>query len=64
MDKFVLDWESVDRITLQCLSEHRDYLKESLEKHNKDEYLQPEDASRDYEMIYHITEVIKYFGGD
>lgn len=69
--KVKLDWETGDKITVQCLQSHRKFLKKQMKKYEKNpysetnpngEWMHPEDADFNRKMIVHLTEVIGYFG--
>lgn len=59
--KVELDLDIVDRLALVSLSDHRNYLIESLE--SSVEFLHPDDQQRNARLIGAFTEVIKYYGG-
>lgn len=58
--KVELDLDTVDRLALISLNDHRKFLTESLEAGN---YFHPDDQKRSAELIDAFTEVIKYYGG-
>lgn len=58
--KVELDLDTVDRLALVSLNDHRRFLIESLEA---GDYFHPDDKQRSAELINAFTEVIKYYGG-
>jgi len=62
--KIEIDSETVDRITLLGLTEHRAYLRKALRDHKKGtNKLHPEDLGYDTDMLEHFNKIIGYYGG-
>ena len=59
--KIELDLDTVDRIALISLQDHRNFLVESLE--GSVQFLHPDDQQRNARLIGAFTEVINYYGG-
>lgn len=59
-----LNWDVVDRITLQSLENHYNMNKETLDNyyHNGD-YLHRDDLEEVSLMMFHLKAVIDYYGG-
>jgi len=60
-DKVELDLDTLDRLALISLNDHRKYLVAMLEG---GDYLHPDDQNRNARLIGAFTEVIKYYGGE
>jgi hypothetical protein len=60
-DKVELDLDTLDRLALISLRDHRTYLISMLEG---SDYLHPDDQQRNARLIGAFTEVIKYYGGE
>jgi hypothetical protein len=60
-DKVELDLDTLDRLALISLKDHRTYLISMLEG---GDYLHPDDQQRNARLIGAFTEVIKYYGGE
>ena len=60
-DKVELDLDTLDRLALISLNDHRKHLVAMLEG---GEYLHPDDQQRNARLIGAFTEVIKYYGGE
>ena len=60
-DKVELDLDTLDRLALISLRDHRKYLISMLEG---GDYLHPDDQQRNARLIGAFTEVIKYYGGE
>jgi hypothetical protein len=60
-DKVELDLDTLDRLALISLNDHRKYLISMLEGTG---YLHPDDQQRNARLIGAFTEVIKYYGGE
>ena len=58
-DKVELDLDTLDRLALISLRDHRTYLISMLEG---GDYLHPDDQQRNARLIGAFTEVIKYYG--
>jgi len=58
-----IDCETVDRITLSSLKDHRKYMKKDLEDFLEGKYLHAEDVVRHAELIKAIELLIAYYGG-
>ena len=59
--KVELDLDTVDRLALISLNDHRKYLLDMLE--NGIEFVHPDDQQRNARLIGAFTEVINYYGG-
>ncbi len=59
-DKVELDLDTLDRLALISLNDHRKYLVDMLESGH---YLHPVDQQHNARLIGAFTEVIKYYGG-
>lgn len=59
--KVELDLDTVDRLALISLNDHRKHLIEMLE--GGAEFVHPDDQQRNARLIGAFTEVIKYYGG-
>ena len=60
-DKVELDLDTLDRLALISLNDHRKYLIDMLEGNS---YLHPDDQQRNARLVGAFTEVIKYYGSD
>jgi len=58
-DKVELDLDTLDRLALISLNDHRKYLIGMLES---GDYLHPDDQQRNARLIGAFTEIIKYYG--
>ena len=60
-----LDWDIVDKITLQSLENHYKINEEILDDyyHNGKWLLHRDDLEEPALMIYHLKAVIEYYGG-
>lgn len=62
---FVIPHEVADGITKASLIEHRKYLESELESHFKNgSWMHEEDITINREMIYCMTKLIAYYGGE
>lgn len=61
----VIPYEVVDGIVKAALIEARNYNQSELDAHFKDgKYLHPQDISGNRELIYCMTKLIEYYGGE
>jgi hypothetical protein len=58
-DRVELDLDTLDRLALISLRDHRTYLISMLEG---GDYLHPDDQQRNARLVGALTEVIKYYG--
>lgn len=59
-----LDWDTVDKITLQSLENHYKINKEILDDYyHNGTWLHRDDLEEVSLMIYHLKAVIEYYGG-
>jgi len=59
-----IDFETADRITLLCLKEQLDYLKDELRQHQyENQYMHPEDVVNNVKLIPALELIINHFGG-
>ena len=58
-----IDYETVDRITLINLIDHRKMLIKELEDYKVGMWLHPEDVIRNAELITALDILIPYYGG-
>ena len=59
-----IDYETADRITLLCLKEQLDYLREELRQHQyENQYMHPEDVANTVKMMPALELIIKHYGG-
>jgi hypothetical protein len=59
-----LDWDIVDKITLQSLENHHKINKEILDNYyHNGKWLHRDDLEDTSLMIYHLKAVIEYYGG-
>jgi len=59
-----LDWDVVDKITLQSLENHYKMNKESLDDYyHNGKWLHRDDLEATSLMIHHLKAVIDYYGG-
>lgn len=60
---FEIDYDLMDKITVENLADYEDSLKQSLDKHfTKGDWMHPEDINHAKEMIKAIKFVLKDFG--
>lgn len=60
---FELDYNMVDKITVDNLKEYKKSLKDSLDAHFQDgAWMHPDDVEHAKEMIKALEFVLKYFG--
>jgi len=59
-DKVELDLDTLDRLAVLSLNDHRKYLISMLEG---SDFLHPDDQQRNARLIGAFTEVINYYGG-
>lgn len=66
MRKLEIDFETADRITICCMKEQLDYLKEEIRLHVEEgKYLHPEDYHNSMTKYIPALEcLIAYFGGE
>lgn len=59
-----IDFETADRITLLCLKEQLDYLREELRQHQyENQYMHSEDVANTVKLIPALELIIKHYGG-
>jgi tRNA G37 N-methylase Trm5 len=63
LQKFEIDIETADRITLLALKDNRKYLKKELKRHRKGEWMHPEDVVYNMQLLKALEIVIDYYGG-
>jgi len=64
MKGLTLDFETADRITLLCLKEQLDYLREELRQHQyENQYMHPEDVANTVKLMPALELIIKHYGG-
>jgi len=63
MSKYSIECETADKITLDVLKEHRNYLMVELEQYKNGEWLHPEDVVKNGVLIEAMDAIIDYFGG-
>lgn len=62
--ELTIPFEAADHITVTNLKDCREYLHKELDAYRNGQWLHPEDVVKNEQMIKHLTEVIRYFGGD
>jgi GTPase Era involved in 16S rRNA processing len=64
MKKFKLDYELVEKITLESLKDQRKMLKKMNKDHLQNgTWLHPDDLVQNAKLIDAMTEIIDYYGG-
>jgi hypothetical protein len=60
---YPIDCETADKITLDVLVDHRNYLTKELKEYEEGHWLHPEDVVKNQTLVQALDEIILYFGG-
>jgi tRNA G37 N-methylase Trm5 len=61
--KFEIDYETADRITLLALKYNKKYLKSELKEHKKGAWMHTEDVVYNTQLLEALDIIIDYYGG-